>query len=95
MIGDIWVCGYSPKHGYFRTKSHEPYATEELAMEELKKRRLAEGEYSFWRGCRTVILVEIMHEGRGTFRKIWECTLMKPNSPIRKKNEIGNFTYGY
>lgn len=93
MIGDIWVCGYSPKHGYFRNKSKEPFRTVQLALEELKRRR----EDEYWRGVRNVILVEIWleSENRGSFRKIWECTMKQVNSPIRKKNEIGNFTYGY
>jgi len=95
MIGDYWVCGYSPKHGYYRNKSKEPFKTEKDALDELKLRRLAEDERSFWRGCRTVVLIEILHDGRGTFKKLWECTLKNEKSPIRKKNEIGNFTYGY
>lgn len=87
------VCGYSKKHGYYRTKRGS-FNTEEEALEQLKVLR----EDPEWR-ISTIVVEETFlkkeHESltADMQRKIYSCPCKNNFSKIYKTNEIGNFTY--
>lgn len=86
------VCGFSKKHGYYRTKL-DTFDTEAEAIELLKQKRLDDR----WR-ISTIIVREIFYEGNNTLssdrqQRIWACSCKSSDSRIYSKSDFGSFTY--